>query len=172
MAYIALRFDLRFAPGAVVAMIHDSVVLIGILVIIQRLTGKLELNINSVAAVLTVVGYSVNDTVIVYDRLRENLGVRRGVPFLDLINISVSEMLGRTLIASGTSLMSLLAFFLWGTGTLREFAITLTVGIVLGTYSSIYVALPFTYWFDRQFFAKLAAKQPRRTVTRKAGATV
>jgi preprotein translocase subunit SecF len=149
MVYIALRFDLRFAPGAVISMAHDALVTLGVLIALRR-----EVNLTTVAAILTVVGYSVNDTVIVYDRVRENFGLMRGATFESIINSSISEMLGRTILTSSTVVMSLLAFFVWGTGPLKDFSLALIVGIVLGTYSSVYVALPVTWWLDVKFFGK------------------
>jgi preprotein translocase subunit SecF len=149
MVYIALRFDLRFAPGAVVSMAHDALGTLGLLILMHR-----EINLTTVAAILTIVGYSVNDTVIVYDRVRENFGILRGATFESIINTSISEMLGRTILTSSTVVMSLLAFFIWGTGPLKDFALALIIGVVLGTYSSVYVALPFTWWLDRRFFSK------------------
>jgi preprotein translocase subunit SecF len=150
MAYIAFRFDLRFAPGSVVALFHDALGTVGILILLGR-----ELDLTTVAAVLTIIGYSVNDTVVIYDRVRENLGKLRGASFRELINVSTSEMLGRTLLTNATVQMSILAFFFWGTGTLKNFALTLTIGMILGTYSTIYIALPVTEWFDRTLFARL-----------------
>lgn len=147
MAYVAFRFDLRFAPGGVIALGHDAFVTIGVLVALQR-----ELNLTTVAAILTIIGYSVNDTVVVYDRVRENLGKLRGSTFTHLIDISLSEMLNRTILTSGTTIFSLLCFFIWGTGALKDFALTLIIGLILGTYSSIYIALPLTEWLDRKFF--------------------
>ncbi|HVW26218.1 MAG TPA: protein translocase subunit SecF [Polyangiaceae bacterium] len=149
MVYIALRFDLRFAPGAVISLAHDALGTLGLLIILHR-----EINLTTVAAILTIVGYSVNDTVIVYDRVRENFGLLRGATFESIINTSISEMLGRTILTSSTVVMSLLAFFIWGTGPLKDFALALIIGVVLGTYSSVYVALPFTWWLDRRFFSK------------------
>lgn len=149
MVYIALRFDLRFAPGAVISLAHDALVTMGVLVALHR-----EINLTTVAAILTVVGYSVNDTVIVYDRVRENFGLMRGATFESIINHSISEMLGRTILTSSTVVMSLLAFFIWGTGPLKDFSLALIVGVVLGTYSSVYVALPLTWWLDVKFFGK------------------
>lgn len=156
MGYIALRFDLRFAPGAAIALGHDALVTIGILTVLQR-----ELNLTTVAAVLFIVGYSVNDTVVVFDRVRENLGKMRGATFIKLVNVSLSEMLNRTVLTSGTTVFSLVCFFIWGTGTLKDFAFTLILGLALGTYSSIYVALPITNWFDQKIF-----KQRRPTSTK------
>ena len=152
MAYVAFRFDLRFAPGGVLALIHDALGMVGILVLIGE-----EINLTTIASALTIVGYSVNDTVIVYDRVRENLGKLRGATFRHLINVSTSEMLGRTLLTNATVQISLLAFFVWGTGTLKHFALSLTIGMLLGAYSSIYVALPLTEWLDRVLFQRLGS---------------
>lgn len=167
MVYIAFRFDLRFAPGAVISLIHDAAVTVGILVLFQK-----EINLTTVAALLTIVGYSVNDTVVVFDRVRENLGKLRGTPFRRVIDVSLSEMLNRTVITSGTTIFSLTAFFYWGTGTLKDFAFTLITGLILGTYSSIYVALPITYWLDQRFFSKLAPRKAARPVRAKKAEAV
>jgi preprotein translocase subunit SecF len=169
MAYIAFRFDLRFAPGCVVALIHDAVGTIGIFVLLGK-----EINLTTVAAALTIVGYSVNDTVIVYDRVRENLGKLRGASFMKLINVSTSEMLGRTILTASTVLFSLQGLFIWGTGELKDFALALTIGVVLGMYSSIYVALPLTEWFEVRFFSKIATKKkgPRPPSTRSVAPAV
>lgn len=153
MAYVAFRFDLRFAPGGVIALGHDCLVTIGVLVVLGK-----EINLTTVAALLTIIGYSVNDTVVVYDRVRENFGKLRGSTFARLINVSISEMLSRTVLTSSTTIMVLLCFFIWGTGTLRDFALTLIIGMVLGVYSSVYVALPITDWLDRKFFAQAKAR--------------
>jgi preprotein translocase subunit SecF len=158
MAYVAFRFDLRFAPGTVLSLAHDAIGTIGILILLGK-----ELNLSTLAAVLTIIGYSVSDTVVVYDRVRENLGRLRGATFTQLINVSISEMFGRTLISSGTVLFSLVCFFVWGTGTLKDFALTLVIGVLLGVYSSIYVALPLTEWLDRKFFSQFSRKS-RKTV--------
>jgi preprotein translocase subunit SecF len=167
MVYIALRFDLRFAPGGVVALLHDALGTIGVLILFKE-----EINLGTVAAVLTIVGYSVNDTVIVYDRVRENLSKLRGTSFFRLINISTSEMLGRTILTSSTVIISLLAFFIWGTGELKEFSLALIVGVVLGTYSSIYVALPLTEWVDTHLFSRLNKAAKNKTATPRGAAEV
>ncbi|HET7540250.1 MAG TPA: protein translocase subunit SecF [Polyangiaceae bacterium] len=163
MVYIAFRFDLRFAPGTVVAMTHDALGTVGILILLGK-----EINLTTIAAVLTIVGYSVNDTVIVYDRVRENLGKLRGTSFFQLINISTSEMLGRTLLTSSTVVIALLGFFIWGTGELKDFSLSLVIGVVLGTYSSIYVALPLTEYLDHTVFSKVGAKKKPVAPTRAA----
>ena len=150
MAYIAFRFDLRFAPGGIVALVHDATGTIGMLIVLGK-----EIDLTTVAAVLTIIGYSVNDTVVIYDRVRENLGKLRGASFRELINISTSEMLGRTILTTATVQMSMLAFFVWGTGTLKNFALSLTIGLLFGTYSTIYIALPVTEWLDRHMFSRM-----------------
>jgi preprotein translocase subunit SecF len=154
MAYIAFRFDLRFAPGGIVALAHDVGIALGAMAITHR-----EITLSTVAAMLTIVGYSINDTVIVYDRIRENLTRHRDLSFASVINLSISEMLGRTIITSGVTALSMLAFLWWGTGPLKDFAFALLVGIGVGTYSSIYVAAPITEWIDRRFFGGGAAKR-------------
>jgi preprotein translocase subunit SecF len=154
MAYVAFRFDLRFAPGGIVALIHDVGIALGAMAITQR-----EITISTVAAMLTIVGYSINDTVIVYDRIRENLARHRTMSFPAVINLSISEMLGRTIITSGVTALSMLAFLWWGTGVLKDFAFTLLVGIAVGTYSSIYIAAPITEWIDHRFFHGSASKR-------------
>ena len=149
MVYVAFRFDLRYAPGAVVALFHDAIITVGVFVLLQK-----EFNLAIIAALLTIVGYSINDTIVVYDRVRENVGRYRDRSLHDLINISTSEMLGRTVMTSGTTLISVSAFFIWGTAVIRDISFALFIGILIGTYSSIYVAAPFTEWVDRRFFSK------------------
>ena len=170
MAYIAFRFDLRFAPGGIVALVHDVGISMGAMVIAHK-----EITLSTVAAMLTIVGYSITDTVVVYDRIRENLGKHRNMSFAAVINLSVSEMLGRTIITSGTVVLSLVAFLFWGTGALKDFAFAILVGVAVGTYSSIYVAAPITEWVDRRFFGASADNKKAITKTRatkKAGAVV
>ncbi|HQP34776.1 MAG TPA: protein translocase subunit SecF [Polyangiaceae bacterium] len=149
MAYIAFRFDLRFAPGAVIALVHDVFVVMGFFILSRK-----EFTLSTVAALLTVVGYSINDTVIIYDRIRENLGKHRGRTLPDLINLSVSETLGRTILTVGTTLMTLTAFLIFGTGAIADFAFALFVGFITGAYSSIFIASPITEYIDRHWFSK------------------
>ncbi len=143
MLYLAFRFDLRFAPGVVIACIHDAMVVIGVFILLHK-----EITLSTIAVVLTIVGYSMNDTVVIYDRIRENLGKHRGKTFAQIINLSVSETLSRTILTSGATMLSVLAFFIWGTGVIKDFALGMVIGIVAGTYSSIYVAAPLTEWID------------------------
>jgi len=156
MAYVAVRFDLRYAPGAVLCLVHDALVAVGALLI----SGK-ELNLTVIAALLTIIGFSVNDTVVIYDRVRENMRRLRGASFPEIINLSVSEMMGRTVITSGTAILSLVPFLVWGTNALQDFAFTLIVGMVSGVYSTVFVALPLTHWLDRLLLSR------RRTATKR-----
>ncbi len=159
MVYIAFRFDLRFAPGAVIAMFHDAIITAGILILLRK-----EFTLTTVAALLTIVGYSVNDTIVVYDRIRENLGRMRGKSMVEVINVSTSQTLSRTVLTSVTTVLSVMGFLIWGTPVIRDFALTMIIGIAIGTYSSIYVAAPVTEWLDRHYFrapAEKAAATPR-----------
>jgi preprotein translocase subunit SecF len=156
MAYVAVRFDMRYAPGAVVCLVHDALFAVGALM----LAGK-ELNLTVIAALLTIIGFSVNDTVVIYDRIRENMRRLRTATFPQIIDLSVSEMLGRTVITSGTAILSLLPFLVWGTNALQDFAFTLVVGMVCGVYSTVFVALPLTHWLDQKLLAKRRASGRR-----------
>ncbi|HLK35790.1 MAG TPA: protein translocase subunit SecF, partial [Polyangiaceae bacterium] len=154
MVYLAFRFDIRFAPGVIVACIHDAMVVIGAFVFFRK-----EITLSTIAAVLTVIGYSMNDTVVVYDRIRENLGKHRGKSFAQIINLSVSETLSRTILTSGATMLPILAFFFYGTGVIRDFMFALVVGIIAGTYSSIYVAAPLTEWIDNRMSKRSDVKR-------------
>jgi preprotein translocase subunit SecF len=156
MLYLAFRFDLRFAPGVVIACIHDAMVVLGVFIALHK-----EITLSTIAAVLTIVGYSMNDTVVVYDRIRENLSKHRGRTFWDVINMSVSETLSRTILTSGATMLSVLAFFIWGTGVIKDFALAMVIGIVAGTYSSIYVAAPLTEWIDE----RMSKGAPKKRIT-------
>jgi preprotein translocase subunit SecF len=163
MLYLAFRFDLRFAPGVVLACVHDALVVLGAFVIFHK-----EVTLSTIAAVLTIVGYSMNDTVVVYDRIRENLGKHRGKSFSNIINLSISETLSRTLLTSGATMLSVLAFFFFGTGVIKDFAFAMVVGIIAGTYSSIYVAAPLTEWIDSKMSRKGASEVKKRLRAAKA----
>ncbi|MEX0618689.1 MAG: protein translocase subunit SecF [Pseudohongiellaceae bacterium] len=135
MLYITVRFQFKFAVGAVAALVHDVIITIGYFSLF-----RLQVDLSILAAVLAVIGYSLNDTIIVADRIRENFRlVRKGTPE-QLINLSINQTLSRTLVTSGTTLMVVVTMLLIGGEALRGFAIALTVGIVAGTYSSIYIA--------------------------------
>jgi len=152
MLYVALRFDLRFAPGGIIALIHDAIVTMGVFILLRR-----EINLTFIAAILTITGYSINDTIVIYDRVRENLGRKRDANLRELINVSTSETLSRTILTAGVTAMSLLAFLIWGTPAIKDLALALLIGIVVGSYSTIYIAAPVTEWVDRRFFKRAAA---------------
>ncbi len=136
--YLAIRFQWKWGVAAVVALAHDVVITIGLFVALQ-----LEFSLAAVAAILTIVGYSVNDTIIVFDRIRENVRLlKRGTTFEDVINQSINQTLSRTVMTSALTLFSVLALLIFGGEVLRVFAWALLTGIIIGTYSSIYVASP------------------------------
>jgi preprotein translocase subunit SecF len=153
MVYVAFRFDLRFAPGGVVALVHDVTATLGIYVLMQR-----EVSLSTVAALLTIVGYSINDTIVVYDRIRENMSRTRNLTLYQIINRSTSETLSRTIMTSLTTVISIIPFFIWGTPVIQDLTFALVIGIGIGTYSSIFIAAPFTEWMDRRFFRRAAPK--------------
>jgi preprotein translocase subunit SecF len=134
----------------VLALVHDAVVTLGVYVVLQK-----EITLGTIAAVLTVVGFSINDTIVVYDRIRENMQRMRDASLAQLINVSTSQTLGRTVITSGVALISISGFFIWGTPLIRDIVFALTIGFLAGSYSSIYVAAPLTEWMDRRFFRKV-----------------
>ena len=150
LVYVAFRFDLRFAPGSILCLLHDALITIGAYVLLQK-----EFNLSTVAAILTVIGYSINDTIVVYDRIRENMQRMRDAKLADLINASVSQTLSRTVITSGTTLLAISGFFFWGTPVIQDIAFALSIGFVVGTYSSIYVAAALTEWLDRRVFSRV-----------------
>ena len=141
--YIAVRFEPRFGIGAAVALLHDVMVAVGALSFM-----RMEFDLTTVAALLTIVGYSVNDTVIVSDRIRENMRKNRREPLASVMNRSINETLSRTILTGGTVLLVILALFFLGGEIIHGFAFTLLVGVIVGTYSSIYIASPIVLYMD------------------------
>ncbi|PKQ06420.1 MAG: protein translocase subunit SecF [Alphaproteobacteria bacterium HGW-Alphaproteobacteria-11] len=137
LIYIWFRFEWQFSLGAIVSLVHDVFATIGILCILQ-----IEFNLQMIAAILTIVGYSMNDTVIVYDRVRENLRKYKKMDLAELVDLSINQTLSRTVITSGTTLLALLALFVFGGEVLRGFTFAMIFGILVGTYSSIFIAAP------------------------------
>ncbi|MCG8099072.1 MAG: protein translocase subunit SecF [Candidatus Thiodiazotropha taylori] len=135
LIYVGLRFEYRFAVGSVIALIHDVLITVGFFALFH-----VEFDLPVLAAVLAVIGYSLNDTIVVFDRIRENFRKMRKGETVEIINTSVNQTLSRTLITSGTTLLVLIALFLFGGEIIHGFALALIVGVVIGTYSSIYVA--------------------------------
>jgi preprotein translocase SecF subunit len=135
--YIWVRFEWQFSLGAIVALFHDVIITLGLFSLFN-----LEINLSIVAAVLTIVGYSMNDTVVIYDRVRENLKKFSDIKIFELTNISINETLSRTIITSVTTLIALISIYLFGGEILKGFSLAMIVGVIFGTYSSIYIANP------------------------------
>lgn len=135
MIYIAIRFEYRFAVGSSVALIHDPVLILGLFSLLH-----LEFNLNVLAAVLAVIGYSLNDTIVIFDRIRENFRKIRKGTTVEVVNLSINQTLSRTIMTSATTLVVVLALFIYGGNMIHGFALAMIIGIVVGTYSSIYVA--------------------------------
>jgi preprotein translocase subunit SecF len=143
MLYIWARFELRFGVGAMLAIVHDVFVTLGLFALMDY-----EFNLSTIAAFLTLVGYSVNDTVVVFDRVRENMRKSRRVVFADILNNSINQTLSRTILTSGTTLLAVGALYFFGGEVLRGFSFVLLVGVVVGTYSSIFVASAFALLWE------------------------
>jgi len=141
LIYIWLRFEWQFSVGAVAALFHDVLVTIGIFSLLQ-----IRFDLATIAALLTIIGYSINDTVVIFDRLRENLRKYKTMPLQDVMNLSVNETLSRTLMTSGTTLIALIALLVLGGDVIRGFVFAITWGIIVGTYSSVYVAKNIVLW--------------------------
>ena len=135
--YIWIRFEWQFSLGAILALFHDVIITLGLFSLFS-----LEINLSIVAAVLTIVGYSMNDTVVIYDRVRENLRKFSDIKIYELTNISINETLSRTIITSVTTLLALVSIYLFGGEILKGFSLAMIMGVVFGTYSSIYIANP------------------------------
>ena len=142
LIYIWFRFEWQFSIGAIVAIFHDVIITLGIFSLLS-----LEINLSIVAAVLTIVGYSMNDTVVIFDRVRENLKKYADIKIFDLTNLSINETLSRTLITSVTTLLALLSIFFFGGEILKGFSFAMILGVLLGTYSSIFIANPVLVYF-------------------------
>ena len=139
--YIWLRFEWQFSVGAVAALFHDVIVTIGIFSLLQ-----IRFDLATIAALLTIIGYSINDTVVIFDRLRENLRKYKTMPLKDVMNLSVNETLSRTIMTSGTTLLALIALLVLGGDVIRGFVFAITWGVIVGTYSSVYVAKNIVLW--------------------------
>jgi preprotein translocase subunit SecF len=143
LVYIALRFEWIYGLAAVLAVAHDTLITIGLFSVFNK-----EISLTVVAALLTLVGYSMNDTIVVFDRVRENLKTMRREGLEHIINLSINQTLSRTVMASGLTFLTVLALWLFGGETLNGFAFCLVVGILVGTYSSIFIASPIVIWYD------------------------
>ena len=159
LIYISVRFEFKFAAGAVVALFHDVLITLGVFSVLN-----LEISLAVVAAFLTIVGYSLNDTIVVFDRVRENLKVLRRETFPNIVNISLNQTLSRTLITSLTTLIVVLILYLFGGEVIHNFSFALIVGVVIGTYSSLFVASPIVLDWQN----KTDARKGKSSVLRKS----
>ena len=137
LVYVAFRFDTTFAPGAVLALFHDVAITLGIFTLLQR-----EVNLSMIGALLTIIGYSLNDTIVIYDRIRENMDRYRRKDMPELINVSINETLARTINTSLTTLLAIMAFLIWGGPVIETFAMAMMIGVLIGTYSTVFIASP------------------------------
>jgi preprotein translocase subunit SecF len=160
LAYIAFRFEFAFAVGAVIATLHDVLVTFAFLAFFRY-----DISLNVIAAILTVTGYSTNDTIVIFDRVRENMRKMRRESLGEIINVSINQTLGRTVITAGTALLSALALFVFGGEVLHGFAFTMIVGIITGTYSSVFVAAAIVTFWRRKSESKLSAATSAATAT-------
>ncbi len=155
MIYIAVRFDFRYGPGTVVALLHDAFLVMGAFALTYK-----EFSLTTVAAILTVIGYSMNDTIVVFDRIRENVAKYRDKRMDRVVNASINETLSRTILTSATVFFVTLAMNIWGTGSIREFAFAMNVGVIVGTYSSIFIAAPILIWLNERFYREQPRAKP------------
>ncbi len=149
LIYIGLRFKFAYGISAILTLAHDVLVTVGIFSLTNR-----ELNLPVIAAILTIVGYSLNDTIVIFDRIRDNLRILRKDPLVKIINTSINQTLSRTIITSGTTLLTVIALFLFGGEVINDFAFTMIIGVLAGTYSSIYQSCAYLYFWNTIFKPK------------------
>ena len=137
MLYVWFRFEWQYGVGGIGALIHDAIILMGFYSLMN-----LDFGLSAIAAILTVIGYSINDSVVIYDRIRENMRKFKKMPFNDLLDLSINETLSRTVLTGGTTLLALIALAIWGGEIIRGFALAIGFGVIIGTYSSVYIAAP------------------------------
>ncbi|MGZ3768612.1 MAG: protein translocase subunit SecF [Bdellovibrio sp.] len=152
LIYVALRFDYKFAPGAVICLFHDAIITLAIFVLVGK-----EVNVAILAAIMTLIGFSLNDTIVVFDRIRETEGHYHDKGLSFVINKSINEMLVRTIITSGTTFVSSLCLFIFADGTVKDIAFAICIGIFFGTYSSVYVAAPLVLLMEKLNLKKAKA---------------
>jgi preprotein translocase subunit SecF len=153
LIYIAFRFNTRFAPGAIIAVLHDLGITAGIFVILG-----LEFDLRILAAMLAILGYSLNDTIIIYDRVRENMALHTSIDLPEVLNQSINQTLSRTVLTSSTTLAALMSLFFLGGPVIQPFAFAMILGVIVGTYSSVYIAAPVLLMLERRFGGGAAAE--------------
>ncbi len=153
LAYATIRFKMQYALGAVLAILHDGLIMVGFIV-----WTRMEFNTTSIAAILTILGFSINDTIVIFDRIRENRKLSPSEPIAHVLDRSISETLGRTFITALTTLLAVLSLYFFTSGSIKDFALALIVGMISGTYSTIYIATGFVYLWDL-----ISAKRKKKT---------
>lgn len=166
LIYIALRFDFFFSPGAIACVFHDAVLTVGLMVVFRQ-----EFNLATIAGLLTLIGYSINDTIIIYDRVRETVGKAQGTALKEVLNRAVNETLPRTIMTSSTTFLACVCLIIFGKGTvLAQLGLIMAFGVVVGTYSSVYVAAPLFMFLRERFGPKEQVKGARTTSAGAVGA--
>jgi SecD/SecF fusion protein len=158
LVYVAFRYEFSFGISAIVGVVHDVLLTIGCYCIANAVSGR-QFNATVVAAVLTIIGFSLNDKVVIFDRIRENLKLGVRGTFREVINQALNQTLSRTIITSGTVLIATLCLFIWGGGVINDFAFTFLIGIVTGTYSSIFIASALVLWWHKGNRPNIGASQ-------------
>ncbi len=158
LVYVAFRYEFSFAVAAVIAVLHDVLFAIGAYCIANAVSGR-QFNATVVAAILTIIGFSINDKIVIFDRIREQLKLGLRGSFKDIINMSLNQTLSRTIITSGTVFIATMSLFIWGGGVINDFAFTFLVGIIVGTYSSIYIASVIVLWWHKGERPNIGASQ-------------
>ncbi len=141
LIYVGFRFDFNFAPGAILALVHDVLIAVGVFAISGR-----EVNLTVLAAFLTIIGYSINDTIVIFDRVRENLEKHKSFDLIKVVNLSLNETLSRTIVTSLTVFFVVVVLFLMSDGDIQNFALAMIIGVVVGSYSTLFIASPFYMW--------------------------
>jgi len=154
LAYIAWRFEFRYALGGIIALVHDVTIIIGTVSIL-----KMEFTISILAAIFFIIGFSINDTIVVLDRIRENVKLNPRQKLADTINMSINQTLSRTILTSFTVFLTVMALYIWGGPVLHDLAFSLLVGVVFGTYSSVFISCPIVLFFENLQLAKLKRKK-------------
>ena len=144
LIYIGLRFDYKYAPGAVFCLFHDASIVLAVFAVLQK-----EVNVQTLAAVLTLIGYSLNDTIVTFDRIRENEKLYPEASFYDIVNRSVNDTLSRTILTGLSTFLSILALYIFADGVIKDIAFTLMIGVVVGIYSTVYIAAPLVIAYDK-----------------------
>jgi SecD/SecF fusion protein len=162
LIYITLRFEFKYAAAAVIALLHDVVITIGLLAFFQWLGLAVQIDLQVIGAIMTIIGYSLNDTIIVFDRIREDLHIMRKMSYPEIINHALNVTLSRTLITSGTTLLVLMTLVILGGHSIFAFSLVMAIGVFVGTFSSLFVATPMLLYFhNREERRELEARQQR-----------